>query len=339
MNKCWPFRCIIVGIITMIFTLNVSAYDFEVNGIYYNVVSAPDNTCEVATPDNLKDGHYNGNIVIPSQVTYQGYTLTVERIGKYAFSNSKNLISVEIPSSVKQIKDGAFLNCSSLITITIPQCVTHLGEAAFMGCSSLKKAIIGPKVYEIKDGTFNGCTNLSYLAIMGPGQRISFGNQESWVVKNELKRLEQSNSVKGSPSTRNKNSSNKSSSTNKKNTESTQTSNKPKYNGTFGECPLDTVYIDRYWGVHMGNPIFSPLSPKVLIIGPNVTQKLYNFNKADNLKTIIVESSTPPTAPEFPQKIYFEASLYVPSESINSYKEASGWKAFKNIKPIDVKQE
>lgn len=44
--------------------LPISAYDFEVDGIYYEVISFSDLTCKVVSGDN----EYEGDVVIPSEV-------------------------------------------------------------------------------------------------------------------------------------------------------------------------------------------------------------------------------------------------------------------------------
>lgn len=49
------------------------AYDFEVDGIYYDVISITDFTCEVVKGDV----DYSGDVVIPSEVIYNGRTLKI----------------------------------------------------------------------------------------------------------------------------------------------------------------------------------------------------------------------------------------------------------------------
>ena len=80
----------------------VSASDFEVNSIHYNITrKAAPYTVEVtsAWPKSYK---YSGEVVIPETVTYDGITYEVTAIGMGAFSGSKDLTSVVIPNTVVQ---------------------------------------------------------------------------------------------------------------------------------------------------------------------------------------------------------------------------------------------
>ena len=138
-----------------------NAYDFEEDGIYYNILSSTDLTAEVTPGDNK----YTGNVIIPSTVTYGGSIYNVTSIGYMAFYECSSLTSVTIPNSVTSIEYGAFLACSSLTSITIPESVTSIGYAAFGYCSSLTSVTIPNSVTSIEYGAFLACSSLTSITI------------------------------------------------------------------------------------------------------------------------------------------------------------------------------
>lgn len=139
-------------LIVAVFTsVKVSAYDFTVDGIYYNIVSLPDLTCEV-TYDDVNDTKYTGDIVIPDHVTYNGRTLTVVEIRSSAFSGCSGLMGITIPNSITSIGDWAFDRCSSLTNITIPNSVTSIGNYAFSNCSGIKNLVFEDGTETLKLG-------------------------------------------------------------------------------------------------------------------------------------------------------------------------------------------
>lgn len=91
----------------------VSAHDFEVDGIYYNIMSAEDKTVEVTYQggDYWDIEEYSGTVSIPTTVTYDGQEYSVIRIGDNAFQDCYNLTSVGIPNGVVSIGDAAFYDC------------------------------------------------------------------------------------------------------------------------------------------------------------------------------------------------------------------------------------
>lgn len=53
---------------------NLFAYDFEANGIYYNIKSSKDFTAEVTENEDIA---YEGDVVIPDEVTLKSATYRV----------------------------------------------------------------------------------------------------------------------------------------------------------------------------------------------------------------------------------------------------------------------
>ena len=76
----------------------VWAYDFQLDGLCYNILwegSEEENGRVEVTYLNNSDGNRNyviGDLIIPSQVTYEDKTYTVETIGDAAFYNCFYLI-------------------------------------------------------------------------------------------------------------------------------------------------------------------------------------------------------------------------------------------------------
>ena len=114
--------------------VNAYAYDFEIDGIYYNVRSEKNRTVTVVTREAIS---YKGDITIPDRVIYNGVTYTVTSIGK-AFSDSDALTSVDLSStSLTSIGDEAFYDCGALTSVKFPASLTSIGNSAFYGCNAL----------------------------------------------------------------------------------------------------------------------------------------------------------------------------------------------------------
>ncbi|OAV66671.1 hypothetical protein Barb6_02544 [Bacteroidales bacterium Barb6] len=100
------------------------------------------------------------NVVIPSTVTNNGYTYKVTAIAGDAFQTATNLVSVEIPRSVKEIEDwiankGAFNGLSSLKAVKFNEGLERIGVAAFWN-TSLTDVTIPASVTEIANSAFSG---------------------------------------------------------------------------------------------------------------------------------------------------------------------------------------
>ena len=132
------------------------AEEVTIDGIKYDVAKQ-------ATV--IKGGNYSGDIVIPSEITYNDVIYRVTSIGKWAFSGCTGLTSIEIPNSVTSIEENAFSRCTGLTSIEIPNSVTSIGNSAFSNCSGLESVVIGNSVTSIGFRAFSGCTGLTSIEI------------------------------------------------------------------------------------------------------------------------------------------------------------------------------
>ena len=165
----------ILTAILMLCCTTMSAHDFEVDGIYYNITGA--NTVEVTYRGTsyISAKSYSGSVTIPSSVTYNGTTYSITTIGFGSFYGCSSLTNIEIPNSVTTIKVAAFMDCSSLKSIEIPNNTTTIGDHAFGGCSSLTSIEIPNNVTTIEINAFRDCSRLTSIVIPNSITAIGFG--------------------------------------------------------------------------------------------------------------------------------------------------------------------
>ena len=143
--------------------LVASAHDIEVQNadgktIYYNYINDGTELQVTYGGSNYNSylNEYQGNVVIPEEVTYMNRTRKVTSIGSYAFYDCSGLTSVTIPNSVTSIGNHAFRYCFGLTSVTIPNSVTSIGDEAFYDCSGLTSVTIGSGVTSIGNNAFDG---------------------------------------------------------------------------------------------------------------------------------------------------------------------------------------
>ena len=164
----------------------------HINGICYSL--NPKNTTAEVDSNEEK---YAGAIEIPMQITHDGVSYRVTRIGdnafqgckeltsvvipegvtsigKFAFDTCEKLTSVVIPDSVTTIEQSAFVRCMALQSITIPNSVTTIGMAAFWWCTSLESIDIPDSVNTIEQMAFGVCTSLKSVTLPKNLERIRF---------------------------------------------------------------------------------------------------------------------------------------------------------------------
>lgn len=307
-------------IITILLCLASIAYayaqSFEIDQITYFVMEP--NEVEVA----LADQTISGQVVIPSSVTYQGEEYLVTSIGRRAFYNCTSLVSVNIPNSVTEIGDNAFQDCSRLVSVNIPNSVTEIGFYAFQDCQSLTSATIPNSVTSIGDYAFAQCYSLTSATL--PGDLTSIGvatfcdctHLASIIIPNSVTSIEDvafANCVSLT-------------SLDIPNSVTSIGSN------TFYNCAnLASVNIPNSV-TSIGDEAFSwCIKLATVTIGESVNNLSNAFVLCTGLKEIYCLSSTPPANPSFDDKVYSQATLYVPVDSKNVYATTRPWSKFKKI--------
>ena len=113
-----------------------NSFGYDDSGIWKNsdwytnvatVIHDPD--VNVSMVNNVET--YQGNVVIPDKVTYNGTEYTVRSINYEAFKNCRNLTSLQLPSTLIHISSSAFANCVQLTEINLPKAFWGFESSAF----------------------------------------------------------------------------------------------------------------------------------------------------------------------------------------------------------------
>ncbi len=267
------------------------------------------------------------SMTIPSSVT---------SLGEGIFYRCTALVSVEVPNGITILKGNTFYGCSKLTSVNIPSSVTHIDDYAFSGCSALEDIEIPEGVKGIDTNAFYKCTGLTSIVI--PSSVTSVNDYAFSNCTNLIQVTINSDDVV-------------------MNTE-TSSSNMDEYFGpqvetyiigdkvtgigenAFDGCSRMTSIVIPSSVTSIGHSAFNGCSGLTSIeIPKNVTViDYYAFYACDNLQEVYCMAENVPTTGEgiFNYSPVSTASLYVPTGSVNAYKEAEQWKDFGNIVPFDV---
>ena len=99
--------------------------------------------------DNVKlPKSFDGILVIPAEVT---------RLGRFACLDKTEITEVVLPEGLRCLGIGAFKGCSNLVKINIPSSVDEVRDHdTFYGCSSLKELHLHENILYLSGRAFNG---------------------------------------------------------------------------------------------------------------------------------------------------------------------------------------
>lgn len=186
-----------LAVVGLLASLTASAHDFEVDGIYYNIINDTSKTVEVTykgySPTEYEK-EYSGGVDIPSNVTYNGVTYTVTQIGVEAFYECSELTDLTIPNTIDGIADQ-FIGCTGLTAVNISDlsawCKINfasqtanplsLCQKLILNGEVVKELIIPEDITEIGGWTFRCCTELTSVKIHNSVSKIGRGAFEDCI--------------------------------------------------------------------------------------------------------------------------------------------------------------
>lgn len=160
---------LLITIICLLVPMLANAKYAVIDGGYYDLDIYRNREAEVISGNGLfiaegGEGHdgikYSGEVIIPNNVNYNGYTYPVVGIREGAFFECWDLTSVTIGNNVTYIGNHAFFKCYGLTSIILPNSVKAIDPDAFSCCTNLQTIIIGNGLTDIGINAFTYCSNL-----------------------------------------------------------------------------------------------------------------------------------------------------------------------------------
>ena len=96
----------------------------------------------------------DGDVVVPS--SYNGKPVT-QIEGIRDFDRKEEIITVNLPNTIKRINDYAFLRCTNLESINLPYGITYIGMSAFGRCESLSSISLPNSITSFGYAPFSYC--------------------------------------------------------------------------------------------------------------------------------------------------------------------------------------
>ena len=166
-------------ILLSITSVSLSAYDFEVDGLYYNII---DNelwdmdypTVEVTNCGLIKkddkpylqyDEYEMDTIIVPNTVYHDGIEYHVIGLGNMSIYHARNLRSLKLPDGLLYIDDGALSECRRLSSLDIPESVIIIGKEAFEFCTEIKKLVFPEGLEYLGPGCCYSCSSLESVSL------------------------------------------------------------------------------------------------------------------------------------------------------------------------------
>ena len=294
---------------------------------------------------NLKDVYYNGNVTDWCEIAFAANVSPCDDeanplcYGANLYFENMLVQDLIIPSTITKIKESSFVGCGSIINLYLPKELTTIKSGAFGSmkkCSNLKNVfyagtvedwmkisiksspmrsganlycqnslithlVVPSSITTIKSNTFQGCTSIVSVEMPNKVTKID-SSAFSYCIN--LKQVIFSESLTTIESS------------------------------AFYDCISLEDFILPNTLQTVGQNAFQGCDSIVSVTIPeSVTLLKQCCFRGDNLKTVIVLSTTPPPVQQglmFGNTNLSQLKIYVPAESVDLYKQTTYWSTYKS---------
>lgn len=266
------------------------------------------------------------NSTIPTTITAIGG-------GAFAETGLKNFV---IPEGVTSIQYGAFENCQNLKSVTLPQSLKKLEYRVFAK-SGLTSVVIPEGITRLPDGTFTECQNLETVTLPTTLEAIennAFSNSgltSIFIPKGVTSISSTSFNYCGKLSTISVSDENTTYDSRNNCNAIIQTATNQILRGTSNTIIPNTA-------TSIGDNAFNDINSLTSIVIPESVTSIgqYAFRFCNSLAEVVCKAKVAPQlkSDAFSNDVLSKATLYVPEESVESYKADGEWKKFSDIQPL-----
>lgn len=154
---------ILMAIFCILFSMNFQAddniYDEGKCGNQATYILTCDGVLTISGKGMVENTDFGENV--KKVVIKEGIT----GIDAYTFGGMSKMVSIAIPSTVKQIGEYAFEGCTALASVNIPKNVKCIESGVFEGCKNLKSVKLSDNITTISYNAFANCIKLSEINI------------------------------------------------------------------------------------------------------------------------------------------------------------------------------
>lgn len=234
-------------------------------------------------------------------------------VDRYTFEEGNILSSVKLPSSVEKLGWGAFCMSDRLTNVSMPSTIDAIDNYAFNGCSSLKSITLPSKLAVLGNQSLGDCPKLEEIKIASTNKTFSTTNgilysrngevlikypagktDIKFVIDNDIQII---------------------------------------HENAFFMCEnlLDVVLSNNLKKI--GKEAFCSCTGIQHIVIPASTTHIGTdaFKNCKSLIEISIESENPPAYLPSDDELILPIRIYVPSKSLEKYKNDEGWGKFTRI--------